>query len=266
LEEGDKCFTAGNYICAESKYKELVRISAGKEKQIAEIKLQRAQWCLDHLKTANLAFSNKNYKKAKEDYLSILDSNPEDRYVKSQIDMIDSVSKKPLVATLNLSKTNLSFEATGGSVSISVDTNIEDYEIKLLPSWCSVQKYNKYFVIKCNTATGSAPRNDYFNVVAGNKTVTVKILQQGTAQVQVKDYFLNVSQTNFNLYYDGVTDEKIRVDTNASDFTVTYIPNWITVKKYRGIDLVTYYNIFVSQSFRINHPINQVVKYVLLVN
>lgn len=240
LNDGDKCFKRGDYVCAETKYKEVLKSAVGKEKQIAEIKTQRAKRCIEYLKTADVAFSNKNYKIAKDDYLSILDSNPEDSYAKSQIDIIENLSKKAVAATLNLSKNNLSFEATGGNASISIDRNIEDYEIKLLPSWCSVQKFNNYLVIKCNTNPNSSSRNDYFNVVAGNKTVTVKIIQQGAAIS--KNYYLNVSKTNLVYYYDGA-DQQINVDTNADDYSVTLVPSWFTVTKYdRHIRIWCSYN------------------------
>ena len=86
-QEGDKCFNEGDYACAEIKYNELVKLATSEtDKQIAEIKIQRAKWCSDHLKIANQAFASYNYSKAKENYQSILDSNPKDNYAKSQIE------------------------------------------------------------------------------------------------------------------------------------------------------------------------------------
>ena len=59
LEAGNECFKKGDYSCAESKYKDLLKYANGKDKQIAEIKFQRAKKCNENLKLADVAFKSK---------------------------------------------------------------------------------------------------------------------------------------------------------------------------------------------------------------
>lgn len=216
LEQGDKCFEKGDYVCAEAKYNALYKSALGKEKQIAEIKIQRAQSCIALLKSANLAIANKSYIKAKENYLSILNSNPEDTYVKSQLEKIISILNKPTISTLVLNKTQLSFEANGGNSKIMIETNSQNYSIDLMPQWCSVQKYSTFFIVNCNVYSGSAQRKDYFNVIAGNKTIRVNIVQQSPPEV-------NETQKNQKSYIDTyiytANEPKEKPKTKLSSFS-----------------------------------------------
>jgi hypothetical protein len=89
LEEGNQCFNLGNYSCAEAKYKEDFKTVEGKDKQIADIKLQRTKYCIENLKNADLAYNSKNYSKAKEYYSAILESNSNDEFVKERLEFIN---------------------------------------------------------------------------------------------------------------------------------------------------------------------------------
>ena len=62
-----------------------------KLQDIAEIKIQRAKRCIENLKNADLAFNSKNYSKAKQYYLAVLDSNPNDDKSKKQIEIINNL-------------------------------------------------------------------------------------------------------------------------------------------------------------------------------
>jgi tetratricopeptide (TPR) repeat protein len=219
FQEGDKCFEEGDYACAETKYLELYKSASEANMDFGEIKIKRAKLCKENLKNANLAFNSKNYSKAKELYLAVLDSNPNDATAKSKLEIINTLLSKPKTTTLSLSKTDISFESSGGSISISVDSNFNSYTINLLPTWCTVQKYDKYFVIKCSSYNASTLRRDYFNVIAGDKTIRVNVVQQGTSSV--KENYLNVSKTNLAFSSKGGYDE-VKVTTNGVDFTVKY--------------------------------------------
>jgi hypothetical protein len=85
LLEADRCFANGDYTCAETKYKEVIKWGSGKDRQIAEIKLDRTKRCADTIKAADQAFANKNYKSAKDLYESVLENNPNDPNAKLQI-------------------------------------------------------------------------------------------------------------------------------------------------------------------------------------
>jgi hypothetical protein len=184
LDGADKCFNKGDYTCSEAKYREVFKTAVGKAKQIIEIKIERAKKCNMLLQSAEKEFNNKNYTTAKENYLAILDSNPNDDYVKSQLKIIKDLLDKPKNIIFSLSKTELSFEASGGSINVAVALNLGSYQIDLLPSWCSVQKYDKYFVVYCNKNNTNTQRNNYFNAIAGNQIIRVNILQQGLYQTE----------------------------------------------------------------------------------
>jgi len=235
LDEGNQCFNKGDYICAEAKYKEAFKTAVGKDKQIAEIKIQRANKCIEYLKSADLEFNNKNYIKAKEKYLLILESNSNDTYAKSQIENCNNLLIKATETSLSLSKTELSFQFSGGNETISIrtntTTNINSYIITLLPSWCSVQKFNSYFVISCNTNYESTQRSDYFNISFGTKTIRVNIIQQG--KPKAKDITLNVSNSNLYFTKNDDKEQTISITTNAVDFSVNSYPYWCIVKKYK---------------------------------
>lgn len=236
LEDGDKCFTTGNYTCALTKYKDQYKSANVNDKMDIEIKIQQVKLCIENLKNANLAFNSKNYTKAKELYLALLDSNPNDTTAKSQLEIINTFLSKPKTTTLSLSKTDISFDSSGGSSNISVDTNYSSYIINFLPSWCTVQKYDKYFVINCSKYNGSTSRKDYFNVISGDKTIRVNVVQQGTSLV--KEDYLNVSKTNLAFTSKGGYDE-VRVTTNSIDFTASWFPSWCIINKYKDYVAIT---------------------------
>jgi FtsP/CotA-like multicopper oxidase with cupredoxin domain len=120
--------------------------------------------------------------------------------------------------------------------------------------------------VRLRISNGGASSYFWLNYAGGKMTVVASD-GNDVEPVEVDRLIIGVSET-----YDVVVT--IPAENTAYEFLATpedrtksasiYIGDGI--KQFRGIDLVTYYNIFVSQSFRINHPINQVVKYVLLVN
>lgn len=90
IQDGDRCFESGDYACAVTNYNNAFKSASGKDKQLIEIKLTRAKWCDEHLKTANQEFSGKKYTTAKDEYQKVLDSNPKDSYAQSQIMKCDN--------------------------------------------------------------------------------------------------------------------------------------------------------------------------------
>jgi hypothetical protein len=104
FQEGDKCFEEGDYACAETKYLELYKSASEENMDFGEIKIKRAKLCKENLKNANLAFNGKNYTKAKELYLAVLDSNPNDATAKSQLEIINTFLSKPKTTTMLYNK------------------------------------------------------------------------------------------------------------------------------------------------------------------
>jgi tetratricopeptide (TPR) repeat protein len=198
LQAGDACFDKGDYTCAKAKYTEAFNSATGKDKQIAEIKLTRTNWCAEHIALANQAYNSKNYKSAKENYQSVLDSNPKDSYAKSQLELCnnalnppsatttptvsqsDTVEKQQETATtLTTSKQNISFTASGNRTIVVVKTNASGYQIQHLPSWCTVNKHNTWFSINGSANNSTQSRSDWFKVVAGDKEVKITVNQAG---------------------------------------------------------------------------------------
>lgn len=218
---GDLCFDKGDYECAVTNYNNAFNNASGKDKQIAEIKLTRSKWCAEHIKTANQAFAAKNYSTAKDEYQKVLDSNPKDSYAQSQLEKCKTTLNPP-ATTLSVSKQALSFPASGGYETITVTTNSNSYSINLLPSWCSVQNYAGYFIITCKTNSGNISRNDYFNVVAGNKTLRINVSQ---SQSSTLNTILTISKENISFNADGGR-AVIDLKTNAIDYQITDLPPW----------------------------------------
>jgi hypothetical protein len=245
LQDGDRCFDSGDYICAITKYNEVFKLASGKDKQIAEIKLTRAKFCQEHIKLANTAFTNKQYSTAKTEYQTILESNPKDTYVQSQLEKCNNILNRPPLrkastaeltdiwnnkygiqpgrhqnlidagidpddaqtrinqgegkpstnteTTLSVSNDRLFFSASGGtSEQIKVYSNASNYAVSLVPSWCTVQTYNGYFVVTCSANNRTQSRSDWFKVTAGGKEVKVYVNQAETTYTPAQNS--NVSQ------------------------------------------------------------------------
>jgi hypothetical protein len=130
--------------------------------------------------------------------------------------------------TLSTSKTDLSFSSSGGnSEQVKVSSIVGPYSISLLPSWCTAQTFDGYFIISCTPNTSSQSRSDWFNVKAGEKVVKMNINQQGGEEITLSTSIQNVSITK------EVGSMVINVNTNANDFNITLLPSWCKVNKYR---------------------------------
>jgi tetratricopeptide (TPR) repeat protein len=82
-------------------------------------------------------------------------------------------------ATLSLSRTSVSFDASGGTATITVYTNASSWNTSDEPSWCPVtSKGSSTFAITCKPNTGSAERVSSLYVNAGSKQVKVSIKQE----------------------------------------------------------------------------------------
>ena len=236
LQDGDRCFERGDYTCAEAKYNDAFRSESGKSKQIAEIGRDRAKKCADHIKVADNAFANKNYRVAKENYQKVLELNPKDEYVKNQLDKCDDLLKPPAV-TLSASKTSLSFSSSGGNESITITTNASSYSINSLPSWCTVQKNTGSFKITCSSNSESTTRTGHFTVTAGDKTVRINVRQSGATKKQ--EATLSISEERLSFSSSGGRSEEIEVYSNADTYSILYVPSWCSVRMYDGYFVVS---------------------------
>lgn len=236
LVAGDNCFDKGDYVCAQKKYQEAIDTATGRDKQMAEIRYSRANSCNNWLTVANRAFNNNSYESAKENYQWVLNENPKDMHAKSQIEKCDAFISAAAITRLKLSTTELIFQSEGGSQVVNIDADSKSYTIELLPSWCTVDKYSDYFIIRIGANYNAVAKTDYFNVKNGNKTIRVNITQHGISKV--KETSLNVSKQNLNFLSAGGV-ENIMIKTDANKFSLESIPYWIKVNQYTNYILVS---------------------------
>ena len=205
IQDGDLCFDSGDYACAITNYNNAFNSSTGKDKQIAEIKLTRAKWCAEHIKSADQAFAGKNYTTAKYEYQQVLDSNPKDSYAQSQMVKCDTALNPPKLR-----------KATTADLA---DIWSDKY---------GVQPQRRQNLINAGIDPDDAQKR----------------INAGEAKPQEKpEVISNLSVSKSNLYfsYYGETSEQIKVYSGASTYAVPsyYIPSWCTVKTYSGYFTVT---------------------------
>ena len=135
--------------------------------------------------------------------------------------------------TLSLSTTNLSFDSSGGTQTISVNSN-SDWRVGVVPnSWghYTISGNQLKFTADCNSTTSS--RSDYFTVVAGDKTVRVNVFQEKRAAT------LSVSDENLYISSSGET-KTITVDSGGEDWVIgTSTAFWGHLSKNGNVLTVT---------------------------
>jgi tetratricopeptide (TPR) repeat protein len=238
LAEGDSCFDNGDYSCAVLKYREAMDKATGRDKQMAEIKLTRAQSCLEWLTNANRAFNSRNYLEAKENYELLIEENPKDIFAKLQLEkIIDAINEMALTSQRALTDGDSCF-------------NNGDYS-------CAEQKYQeaintaagrdkqiaeirhtraqscKLWLTNANRAFNSknfrVAKENYELVIKENPNDTyAKSQLEKTLNELIVPITLSLSTNNLNV--SGTESlEVIRVTTNADDFQISNFPNWCRI-------------------------------------
>ena len=202
LQEGDLCFDRGDYACAITNYNEAFESANGKDKQITEIKLTRAKKCAEHIKIANQAFNRKNYSIAKDEYQRILESNPKDSYVQSQIEKCDIALNPPKLR-----------KATTEEL-----TDIWNNKYGIMP-----ERRQKLI------DAGIDPTDAQQRINRGEGKPDTSTKQTATKSIETTQAItLNVSPQNVYLIANG--DRKtIDVKTNAKDYQIADLPSWCKI-------------------------------------
>jgi tetratricopeptide (TPR) repeat protein len=196
IQNGDNCFENGDYTCAISKYNEAFKLASGKDKQIAEIKLTRAKWCAEHIKTANQAFNNKNYTVAKEEYQKVLDSNPKNRYALSKLEDCNKALNPPATPALRKATTAVLTDIWNNKYG-----NMPERRQKLIDAGIDPDDAQK----RINNGEGKP-------ATFANQKIT-----------------LGVSNQNISFTASG-SSTIIDVITNSNDYKIILLPPWCKIK------------------------------------
>lgn len=104
----------------------------------------------------------------------------------------------------NKTATSSHFSSSGGSETFTVKTDGDSYEVKLLPSWCTLTSTaSGSFTIRCDANTSTSSRSDWFEVKSGGKTVRVDVTQSGNTNI-ISASFDNVWVEHNVIQYVGL--------------------------------------------------------------
>ena len=131
---------------------------------------------------------------------------------------------------IEVSPTELTFEAAGGSVDVSVNANVQ---VTATPSdsWISVtpgsaQSGQSKFAVKAAEYNGSSPREATITFAGGDaQSVTVKVTQNPAA-------FITANPASISAPADG-GEFTVSVTANV-DWNVSSIPEWVSVTPAGG--------------------------------
>ena len=187
--------------------------------------------CSDALSEAKSLYNSGNYAKAKS-LFEYVKSECGNNYgnVTTWIDHCDEA----LSPKLTVSKSSLSFGASGGTQTITVTSNRAWSLQNTSSSIFTVQKSGNTITIQCNKNSSSSSRNDYFTIVTdgGEKSIKINVTQEAPAIA------LSVSKTSISCSASGTT-EYLTVTSSKSweiqyasgtMYSVTRNGNTLTVK------------------------------------
>ena len=126
---------------------------------------------------------------------------------------------------LSITPLSLEFDARGGSQIINVNTNVSSWSYTAVYSWISISKSGTTLTITCKENPNTNERKDEFEIKALEKTVKVRIRQKAKENTT-----LTVTPTT--LEFDAaIGSNTINVNTNASLWTFSSVPSWLSVRK-----------------------------------
>jgi hypothetical protein len=91
---------------------------------------------------------------------------------------VDSV-KQIQLSIAEEDKFNNLFLSDGGAKRIDLSTNAKSYQVAGKPDWITVEKYPDHIIIRSQANPGAAPRDESFNIVAGNASERIFVKQAG---------------------------------------------------------------------------------------
>lgn len=95
-----------------------------------------------------------------------------------RVDISQLAAKPYLTVDGSSDKVSLNFSSYGSRKYITVNTNLDNYEIWGKPAWCQITNRNATgFYLRCNSNNSSYSRSDYMEVRSSGKTVRINIAQ-----------------------------------------------------------------------------------------
>ncbi len=145
-----------------------------------------------------------------------------------------SVTQAGANSYLTVNPTSLNFNASSGSASASVSTNVSNWSVTDNANWLTVTKSgnNINITYQANTSTSERPATISINA-PGVSSQTISVTQTGA------NSYLTVNPTSLNFSASSGTASAI-VNTNISNWSVTDDANWITVTKSGNNINITY--------------------------
>lgn len=201
LQEGDKCFDKGDYSCAIFNYDKGIQSYSGKEKQISELKLNRAKTCNDALKEADSFYNKKDYEKATNSYQKVLSSNPKDEYSVKQKAKCDE--------EIRISKLRKATEKELQNIRKG------DY------GKSSLEQRNKLITLGIN------PDDAFRRINLGEGKLATTLSVSHTSLEY--DYKSGIS-----------TDIRVNTNAGSYTIDTRYLANWIEIKKYHNYFQIIY--------------------------
>lgn len=239
LKDAQGLFAAGNYSAAVTKYQEAVNTLSGRERAIAQLQMSTAKNCVEAINNAKAAESKGDYDTAISEYQKVVDANPSDTKVKGLQEAAQK-SKREANPSLSVSLASLNFPSSGGTQKIIVNCSMSWSLVDQSSSMCTVSRSGNELSITCNPNSGYQSRNASLIVKTTNgvKKQTITITQLGKSSSSSggsSSYatYLKLSKTNIsasNVKGSAIIDVK----TDASDYSISLLPSWCTVKsKYK---------------------------------
>jgi tetratricopeptide (TPR) repeat protein len=242
LQEGNRCFDKGDYVCAEEKYKEALEFTIDDDKPKVEIGLMRAQQCAKDIKIADQEFAEGNYDPAKEKYQKVLDSNPKDPKAKSRLEECNN-----FLATASIQEGNNYFEKgkyASAEVKYGEALNLASGENKLtadkgLEKAQLCAENIKAADLEFEEKNYRAAKENYQIVLNSNPqdAYAKSRLEKCSEFLNLVD--LKVSKETLFFSPSG-GNERINVEiTNASSYSVVALPSWCTAVKDKDFFTIT---------------------------
>lgn len=213
LNEGDNCFTSGNYSCAVEHFEYVFKHTSGVTRDDAELKMLGAKYCAKLLKSADEAFNNLNYNSAKQQYTELLEYNPQDKYAQKQLEKCNSN-----VATPKLRK--------------ATTTELTDI-------WNN--KYGQQPQRRQNLINAGIDPDDAQTRINNGEGKPKSESYTSSKPIDQKAKTLSASQSYIVLPYKGGQSDKIIVYSDAKTYSITResIPSWCTTQLYDGYFTIT---------------------------